>query len=210
MKKISLSTLFFALAFSLLLLSGCLSRSPEATAKQYWEAIMTGDETKAKTLVIDSEENGLETFIHPSDGSNVEFGEATVVDDSASVETTLTWADDQYDTTFNIETILKKSDGEWKVDTAETRRIFVTAVYNSTLNGLQKAFESTASEFRRLGEELLGSVASELTEATKELEEGAEEAKIEIDKFLKQIDQNLAEELKKYRVPPPPAPDPAP
>lgn len=196
-----LSVLVIALtAFGL---SGCFSAKPEQVAENYWQAIMAGDEAGAKSLSIDTNEEGLETFIQPADGSRVEFGEATITDDTATIATRLTWTDDQYETTFPIQTVLKKVDGDWKVDTAETRKIFIAAVYDSTLNGLQKAFEETASEFRRLGEELLGTVATELTEAAKELEEDAEEAKSEIEKFLKQIDQNLVEELKKHGAPPP-------
>ncbi|MGI1679891.1 MAG: hypothetical protein K6L75_14210 [Cellvibrionaceae bacterium] len=208
MRKLLSSFALLLTIAALLSISGCISRSPEDTAKQYWEAIMAGDEAKAKSLVFDNKEEGLETFIQPADGSKVEFGESTITGDTASIATSLTWADEEYDTTFQIETILKKSGKEWKVDTKETRKIFIAAVYNSTLNGLQKAFEETATEFRRLGEELLGTVATELTEASRELQEGAEEAKVEIEKFLKQIDQNLVEELKKHSAPPPA--DPAP
>ncbi|MGH1470715.1 MAG: hypothetical protein ACRBCS_05950 [Cellvibrionaceae bacterium] len=193
---------------ALFLLSGCIARSPEDTAKQYWEAVMAGDETKAKSLTLAPTKEGLETFIQPADGSQVEFGDTTLTDDTAAIATSLTWADDEYDTTFQIDTILKKSDNEWKVDAEATRKVFISAVYNSTLNGLQQAFEETATEFRRLGEELLGTVATELTEASRELQEGAEEAKVEIEKFLKQIDQNLVEELKKHGSPPPPDPVP--
>jgi len=182
----------------LLSLSGCFGTSPEDVARQYWDAVLAGDEQQAKALSVDPEEAGLETFIQPGSGSSVTFGETIIDGENAEVPTVLTWVDENNTVSYQLSTALVKQDKDWQVDAYATRRSLINSVYNSTLTDLQKAFEDSAAEFRRLGEELVEEVSADISEASRELEQNAREAGEELDGFLQKLDQKLVEELKKH------------
>jgi len=156
------------------------------------------DEQQAKALSVDPEEAGLETFIQPGSGSSVTFGETIIDGENAEVPTVLTWVDENNTVSYQLSTALVKQDKDWQVDAYATRRSLINSVYNSTLTDLQKAFEDSAAEFRRLGEELVEEVSADISEASRELEQNAREAGEELDGFLQKLDQKLVEELKKH------------
>lgn len=181
----------------LLTLTACSGTGPESIAAQYWDAILDGDEETAKELLADPDQSGPETVIAPGSGSQVSFGEVDMAENTARVATLLEWVDEDNTATYPITTVLVQQDGQWRIDAHATRRSLINSVYQSTLTELQKTFEQSAEEFRKLGEQLVEGMEDELSEAGRVLQENAEQANEELNTFLEKLDEQLVEEIRK-------------
>lgn len=186
---------FFLIVF---LLSACSRNSPESIANTYWQAMFVADEEAFTEIILDKKASGLHKILDPGNESKIVFGETDIDGDTAKIDTTLTWKNSEEESTFGTKTILVKTDEGWKVDTEQTQKVFFDSVYASTLTGLEAALADTASAFLELGDSLTDSMAKELSNATRQLQQQSENANQEIQDFLKNLDENLQQELEKH------------
>lgn len=203
------SRLLTILSF-LLLLSGCAKNAPDDVARRYWEAVIAGDEQAIRQTIVKSASPSLSTVIRPGPKSTVSVGhperesfagpKEKEEGGAAEVPTTIHWVDENGKTsTFETETVLVYEEGYWKVDPARTRAAFFDSVYRSALTGLEAALEESAQAFEELGNDISESMARELVEASRELQEQSKKANEELQQFLKNLDEDLRQELEKQQ-----------
>jgi len=191
-------TRHFAFFLTLFLLSACSQNTPEGVANEYWQAMFADEEETITKIMLDKEASGLHKTLDPGSESKIVFGDTYIDGDTAKIDTMLTWKNSKEESTFATKTILIRTNEGWKIDTEQTQKVFFNSVYASTLTGLEAALVNSANAFLELGDSLTDSMADELSNATRKLQQQSEAANQEIQEFLKNLDVNLQQELEKY------------
>lgn len=178
------------------LLSACGS-GPESIARQYWQGLIEQDRSAVTEASSSRSNQELWRILTPEPTSQVNFGETKIEDNTATVETRLTWQEKDRDepVQLNLFTVLEKENKQWRVNTARTRQQFFTAVYRTSLQGLSSALAESLASFQILGEEMAGELTRELDRTIDELQEHSNQASDEINLFLESLDEDLHEAI---------------
>ncbi len=176
MKKIVLLIVVFIIAAC-----SCDETETRQTAERYWQSIKDGKLDDAKSLSINFQ-NLVETNM-PGIAS-FEIGEVLLGDNEAHVKTLVSSGTEQ---AREVITILKKMDGEWKVDHQETFRDFQEFDVSALLNKLGSSMKKNIADFaEQMGSQIKGSVeefgqelSTKMKESADSLEESIEQMKEE-------------------------------
>jgi len=94
---------------------------PVRVAEKFWGALEDGDLEKARYYATEETANSLTMNEEGEDEeADVEFGVATVEGEYTVVPTTIISKGDPPEPTIELETLLVREDGKWKVDVART------------------------------------------------------------------------------------------
>ena len=167
---------------------GCSNpNTPEAVSEQFWTAVNNRDDNTAMKLATDDSANRV-TARSGEQIENLQIGEVKLLQDGegALVATSFDTVDGDSRIHRSFDTVLKKQNGEWRVD------------YSST------AYSILGSSFRQLG----ATLSETITEASNDISEAVDDAMEEVagemnDALqdtvteLQQAADELREELKK-------------
>lgn len=139
-KKISV---FVVVLIALILVAGCSklkTSGPEKVAEKFWSAIKAQDVDEAKKYVTQASLAGLQ----PEDREDKEppeitLGKAKIEGDIAKIPTTMK---DKGDDGVNLQTVLIKEGGEWKVDLEKT----MMSMFEGAMGAMTEALEKTVKE----------------------------------------------------------------
>lgn len=160
---------FYALFLMLSLLTGCESKQkPTEVATNFWQAIQENNLGVAKGLSVNMTDNlqaELQKF--PKDVT-IEFGELTMSDDKAQLQTFFTRASKEASNgnetlteRLQIQTELVYTEGQWKVDAERTLQAYRDTQISQSMDELSHQLEQTFKEGADLFKELMGEGAKE-------------------------------------------------
>ena len=111
MKYTLLMTLFTCLS-----LSACQQKTstPAQTAKQYWQALQSGDIATAKKLTSKSSQGDLDYYLSLPDDKKAALDDIKLGETKTSISTTI-------NNQHNFETVLILEQSEWKIDASRSQ-----------------------------------------------------------------------------------------
>lgn len=180
MKKIALLIFVFIVASC-----SCDKTETKQTAERYWQSIKEGKLDDARSLSINFQ-NLVEAKVPGI--TSFEIGEVLLGEDEAHVKTLVSSGKEQ---AREIITILKKMDGEWKVDHQETFRDFQEFDVSALLNKLGSSMKENIADFaERMGAQIKGSVEEFGQELSTKLRESADSLEGSIERIKEKNAKN--------------------
>lgn len=181
-----------ALMMVMLVAVGCSKKGsqgddPKSIANTFWSSVQKGDSAKVKTVVTKSSLASLQGDEGGSvkEGSSFTLADAKIAGDTATVPTTLKDAE----MSIEVQTILVKEDGAWKVDADKTMQAVFTAAMEQLSKGLGDAMKGAG---QAMGEGLKA-VGEGLKAAAPEIQEGVKAAVDGANQAIKAADQGMAQ-----------------
>jgi hypothetical protein len=134
---------------------GCGFGGPESTAKSFWKAMIDGDQDRARKLATRQSAGTLE--LEPAERGeerSVKFGKAVETDGQVSVPTTLVTRSSGKEEAIELNTILVREDGDWKVDWHQTMGSMLGGIMGEMMKGMGDAMEEMGREMERSFKEM--------------------------------------------------------
>lgn len=134
--------------------------SQMAVAKGFWDAMNAKDIQAARSFVTKGSADKL--HIKEEDAAancKVDFGDIKIEDNKTTIETTMQTYDGATEFQVQMQTILIKEDGQWKVDAEQTMMSMFGGAMGEMMKGLGKALEEG---FKKGFEEMGKSMAEDM------------------------------------------------
>jgi len=129
-----------------------------AVAKGFWDAMNAKDIQAARSFVTKGSADKL--HIKEEDttaGCKVDFGDIKIEDDKTTIDTTMQTNDGTAEFQVQMQTILVKEDGQWKVDAEQTMMSMFGGAMGEMMKGLGKALEEGFKKgFEEMGKSMAG------------------------------------------------------
>ena len=153
---------------SLTLLAACGSNDPASVADKFWDAMQDRNVDEARKYMTRNSANNLQ--IKDSDEKyDIHLGKVSENDDTVSIATTLKKEDDR-DTAIELNTIVVKEDGQWKVDYNQTMLSMFGGAMQQMMQGLGKAMQQGSKDMSKAMQESMEQAAKALQEAKQQQE----------------------------------------
>lgn len=181
----------YLVSLTLTLTSGCrVDKPPQEVAQCFWDAMKVQDiENGRKYATISTR-----TLIDPSHeqfkGAVVTFGKIIIDGDLTTIDTTVRLPEHGTETSLPLQTILKKEDGEWRVDYAETKE---TIQEDDSFSEIAKNLQELGGKLSERMDEALGEIKEKFPEYKEKMEKMGEVASKKMDEAL----QRYVTEIKK-------------
>ncbi len=146
----------------LTLLAGCGDNDPVSVADNFWDALEDHDAGRARKYMTQASAGNLQ-IKDDGDKYDIELGKVTEAGDTISIATTLKKDDD--DTAIELNTIVVKEDGQWKVDYNQTMLSMFGGTLQQMMQGFGKAMRQGAKDMDKAMQESLEQAAKAMREA---------------------------------------------
>lgn len=134
------------------------AESQLAVAKGFWDAMNAKDIQAARSFVTKGSAGKL--HIKEEDttaGCKVDFGDIKIEDNKTTIETTMQTNDGTTEFQVQMQTILVKEEGQWKVDAEQTMMSMFGGAMGEMMKGLGKALEEGFKKgFEEMGKSMAG------------------------------------------------------
>ena len=118
------------------------AESQLAVAKGFWDAMNAKDIQAVRSYVTKESADKLQIKDKDADAScKVAFGKIKIEDNKTTIDTTMQTYDGTTEFEVQMQTILTKEDGQWKVDAEQTMMSMFGGAMGEMLKGLGKAME---------------------------------------------------------------------
>ncbi len=132
--------------------------SQMAVAKGFWDAMNAKDVQAARSFV--TKESADKLHIKEEDTTatcKVTFGDIKIEDNKTTIETTMQTNDGTTEFQVQMQTILAKEEGQWKVDAEQTMMSMFGGAMGEMMKGLGKALEEGFKKgFEEMGKSVAG------------------------------------------------------
>ncbi|OHB34876.1 MAG: hypothetical protein A2Y09_01660 [Planctomycetes bacterium GWA2_39_15] len=132
--------------------------SQMAVAKGFWDAMNAKDIQAARSFV--TKESADKLHIKEEDttaGCKVTFGDIKIDDNKTTIDTTMQTNDGTTEFQVQMQTILIKEEGQWKVDAEQTMMSMFGGAMGEMMKGLGKALEEGFKKgFEEMGKSMAG------------------------------------------------------
>lgn len=179
-----------------ILFSACSNKTPEDIAEQYWLAIFDGDYEALQSIVTEDSVAMINTIRIPEPGSQFSLDRVEKIDEGqVDIETTVTLVQGDSITVNNINTVLIKENGQWKVGLRQTRRALYASLLQNSFAEMGDSLQQGAIAVEELGIQLANNLKNELDqgliEASKEIQEQAQQASEALQEAIEEIEDEL-------------------
>ena len=164
-------------SFSVLVAVSCgSSDSPQEVARNFWEAMRSGDREQAATLVTDESRRLFDDGQLPDEMEKILLGEALRNESAAVVRTSmLTRTDDiELNVVFHTHLLLERD--EWRVDLVATQQELSRATFSAGMKFMGQAIGEGIEEFGQALERGAAEVRDAIRDVIEELENAEGEA----------------------------------
>jgi hypothetical protein len=164
-------------SFSVLVAVSCgSSDSPQEVARNFWEAMRSGDREQAATLVTDESLRLFDDGQLPDEMEKILLGEALRNESAAVVRTSmLTRTDDiELNVVFHTHLLLERD--EWRVDLVATQQELSGATFSAGMKFMGQAIGEGIEEFGQALERGAAEVRDAIRDVIEELENAEGEA----------------------------------
>jgi len=142
-----------ACLLSLTLLAACGGNDPASVADKFWDAMQDRNADEARKYMTRGSAANLQ--IKDSDEKyDIHLGKVSENDDTVSIVTTLKKEDDK-GAVIELNTIVVKEDGQWKVDYNQTMLSMFGGAMQQMMQGLGKAMQQGARDMSKAMQESL-------------------------------------------------------
>ena len=193
--------IIFFILFWMALISGCKTpMTPEEISDKFWLGVKTKNVALIKKYSAEDTIANLDSKDTIPQVKTISFGKIIIDGEIAEIETILTIILNEKLMDLNIETHLKKINGQWKVDYDKTMRpLTINHDMAELLGGVEALSQELADEIKNSVEEFkekaLPEIKSKMEEAEKEIREKLPELKNIIDEFLKDLEKSIEESI---------------
>ena len=149
--------------------------SQMAVAKGFWDAMNAKDIQAARSFVTKGSADKLHIKEEDTTATcKVTFGDIKIEDNKTTIETTMQTNDGTTEFQVQMQTILAKEEGQWKVDAEQTMMSMFGGAMGEMMKGLGKALEEGFKKgFEEMGKSMAGGMQKGLevmtqTDATSE------------------------------------------
>ncbi|MCK5726859.1 MAG: hypothetical protein KAH22_08555 [Thiotrichaceae bacterium] len=179
-------------------LSGCGNNTPtepKAVAQAFWTAIQEGKMDSAKQL-ISWDTTGYLKYIHPDRFSLKRFSFEATGSESNKIPTSLVLAGKKNHSDIRIptHTILKYTEGVWRVDLKQTLVQVINRSANKMGEELNKLLQQGVSELNGVLNESVNELSRSLEEGAQGVSHILQESISDVESSFQQIQQNLGGE----------------
>ncbi|HHT9108461.1 MAG TPA: hypothetical protein ACFYEF_04585 [Candidatus Wunengus sp. YC63] len=132
--------------------------SQMAVAKGFWDAMNAKDIQAARSFVTKGSADKLQIKEKDAAAScKVTFGDIKIEDNKTTIETTMQTNDGTTEFQVQMQTILVKEEGQWKVDAEQTMMSMFGGAMGEMMKGLGKALEEGFKKgFEEMGKSMAG------------------------------------------------------
>ncbi|MCC7212852.1 MAG: hypothetical protein E3K40_01240 [Candidatus Brocadia sp.] len=181
----------YLFSLTLTLTSGCrVDKPPQEVAQCFWEAMKVQDIENGRGYATTSTRILIDPSNEQFKDAAVTFGKIIIDGDLATIDTTVRLPKHGTETTLPIQTILKKEDGEWRVDYAETKK---TIMEDDSFSEIAKNLQELGGKLSERMDEALGEIKQKFPEYKEKMEKMGEVASKKMDEAL----QRYVAEIKK-------------
>ncbi len=153
---------FFVFFLLLLILVGCsTATTPKEVARQFWDAVAQQDENSARQYTTEAGRANIDLFQGRWRDAVVTLGEIRIKGDDASIETRIVLPKRKEAPPIDLDTVLRRKNGQWKVDYEKTMESLAT----------RNPFSDLMKELRRFSEQMSGNVDRAMTDLGKKFPE---------------------------------------
>lgn len=171
--------------------SGCYTdKPPQEVAQHFWNAMKIQDTENARKYATTSTRTLIDTSNGQFKDVVVTFGRIIIDGDSTTIETTVRVQKNGTETPIPLQTILKKEDGEWRVDYAQTKK---TIKEDEAFSDIAKKLEALGGKLSERMDEALGEIKQKMPEYEEKMKKAGEAASKKLDEAL----QRYVTEIKK-------------
>lgn len=171
--------------------SGCYrDKSPQEVAQHFWDTMKIQDMENARKYATTSTRTLIDTSNEQFKDAFVTFGKIVIDGDLTTIETTARVQKHGTETTIPLQTILKKEDGEWRVDYAQTKE---TIQEDDTFFDIAEKLETLGGKLSERMDEALGEIKQKMPEYEEKMKKAGEAASKKLDEAL----QRYVTEIKK-------------
>ena len=134
------------------------AESQLAVAKGFWDAMNEKDVQAARSFVTKESADKLHIKEEDTTAScKVDFGDIKIEDNKTTIETTMQTNDGTTEFQVQMQTILIKEEGQWKVDAEQTMMSMFGGAMGEMMKGLGKALEEGFKKgFEDMGKSIAG------------------------------------------------------
>lgn len=187
-------------------MSGCrMDKTPQEVAQCFWNAMKVQDIENVRKHTTTSTRTLLDSSHEQFKDADVTFGKIVIDGDITTIDTTLRLPKHGTETSVQFQTVLKKENGEWKVDYAQTKE---TIKEDQSFSDISKSLEELSDKLTEHMNETLGEIKQKMPEyeekmrklgevASKKMEEALQRYTTEIKKGIEKLSGILDEVLKK-------------
>ena len=187
-------------------MSGCrMDKTPQEVAQCFWNAMKVHDIENVRKHTTTSAHTLLDSSHEQFKDADVTFGKIVIDGDITTIDTTLRLPKHGTETSVQFQTVLKKENGEWKVDYAQTKE---TIKEDQSFSDISKSLEELSDKLTEHMNETLGEIKQKMPEyeekmrklgevASKKMEEALQRYTTEIKKGIEKLSGILDEVLKK-------------
>lgn len=172
-------------------ISGCYSDNPpQETAQYFWDAMKVQDVENGRKYATTSTRTLIDTSDEQFKDAVVTFGKIIIDGDITTIDTSVRLQKHGTETTIPLQTILKKEDGEWRVDYAQTKE---TIKEDDTFSDIAKKLEALGGKLSERMDEAFGEIKQKMPEYEEKMKQVGEAASKKLDEAL----QRYVTEIKK-------------
>ena len=134
--------------------------SQMAVAKGFWDAMNAKDIQAARSFVTKGSADKLHIKEEDTTATcKVTFGDIKIEDNKTTIETTMQTNDGTTEFQVQMQTIIVKEEGQWKVDAEQTMMSMFGGAMGEMMKGLGKALEEGFKKgFEEMGKSMAGSM----------------------------------------------------
>ena len=159
-------------AVAFLVVAGCGGgASPEKVAQGFWDAVTASDTEGVKTYIRKADYKMVQEKKGKDSGlaeGTIELGAAEIDGDNATVPATLSMKGK----TYEIDTMLVREDGVWKVNLDSTMDSMMQAMMGTTMEALQKGMQEG---MKKMGEAMMEGMKEGMKNMGEEMKKGVKE-----------------------------------
>lgn len=194
-------------ALSVIFISDCCAeKPPQEVAQKFWEAVIVQDIKNARKYTTKETRGLVDTSAVQFRNAVITFDKITIDGNTTSIGTALQVRKNDAETTvIPLQTVLKREDGEWKVDYQETRESITGP---DTVSDVIKDLQELGKKLSDHVDETLEEVKQKIPEyeeklrklgvaASKKMEEAVQQQLSEIKKGIEELGNILNEVLQK-------------
>ncbi|OQY99490.1 MAG: hypothetical protein B6D35_09090 [Candidatus Brocadia sp. UTAMX2] len=196
----------YLITLSLIFTSGCRgNKSPQEVAQYFWNAMKVQDVESCRKYATAKTRALIDPSGERFKNAVVTFGKIVIDGDLATIDTTARLSGHGAETSLPFQTILKKEDGEWRVDYVQTKE---TIREDNSFSEITKNLRDLGGKLSERVNEALGEMKQKMPEyeekikklgdvASKKMDEALERCAAEIKKGIEKLDGIMDEILKK-------------
>lgn len=187
-----MNRIFTSIFVTGLFITACTNvQSPENVTDEFWQAVKAGNEKTVAQFVTNDSRGSVQLSDHRLRNITVDFGEVRILKNDAKIATIVRFSDRDDEPKKRLDTVLKKENGQWKVDFSHT----MSALHHrDPFAGLVKQLEKMRTDFSADFNDLLNQLGDQLPELENKFKENGEAV-------LKELEKSLTEkspEIRKY------------